>query len=175
MPLLQRVALVILAHMMGTEVEDTKALSLAFRRLDMHGRGALTYQELVDGLESACGLKLPGKFKEAVWPNVDINKANELTFTEFLAATISLDDFAKADRYVLGIFQVLSMNHGENITVESLAELLEDHTHEELDRMLKEVAPSGKLSFDNFKHLMCKRKYTFSWQALTNSVGRRWY
>lgn len=175
MPLLQRVALIILAHMMGTEVEDTKRLRLAFRRLDMHGRGALTYQELVDGLGSACGLKLPGKFKETVWPNVDVNKANELTFTEFLAATISLHDFAKADQYVLGIFEVLCMNHGEHITVESLADLLKEHTREELDGMLKEVAPSGKLSFDNFKHLMCKPKYTFSWKALTNSIGRQWH
>lgn len=154
MPFFKRFACTVLVHMVGTESELTKSLRMAFRMLDRGGRGSLTYDELVSGLKFY-GIPIPDNFS-TIWPKVDLNLNDELSFTEFMSCAMHLDTFVKSDLYLQGVFSAIDADHTGVINIEDLTALLPNHSTQSLEAMMHEVTPSGRFTLDEFKVMMKK-------------------
>jgi len=152
MPFFKRFACTNLVHMIGTECESTKSLRMVFRMLDKSGRGSLTYDELVNGFESY-GITIPDNFS-TIWPQIDLNLNDELSFTEFMSCTINLDQYAKSDLYLQGVFSAIDTNRTGVITIEDMTALLPNLSTQDLADMMYEVTPSGGFTLDEFKAMM---------------------
>merc|ERR1712232_725759 len=100
------------------------------------------------------GKNIPRDFRTRIWPAVDLGKLDKLTYTEFLAATMDYQGFSKSQLYIAGVFRLLDANHTSYVNVENLMEIFPEHSQEELNQMINEVAPAGRLNFQEFEKLM---------------------
>ncbi|CAD7926131.1 unnamed protein product [Amoebophrya sp. A120] len=150
LPLLKRAALIVLAHLAGTDTDDLAPHRLTFRALDKDGSGTLSMEEFVNAVRSEGGIdfELPHDFEVEVWPRVDLNQSEDINFTEFLAATLDWRSFNEA--HYLAVYQVLDADGSGCVDVQDMRVIFPNNTLEELNNMMREVTPDGRLTFEQF-------------------------
>ncbi|CAD7971870.1 unnamed protein product [Amoebophrya sp. A25] len=153
MPALKRVGLFVFAHLCGTDGEDLRLYRVTFRQLDKLGSGVLLKSDLVETFQ-ARGVEIPPDFSTAVLPFVDSHQSESLHFLEFLAATIEVQKVDKFERILQAVFIMLDSDKCGVISVDDMADLLTSNTREQLDEMLREVAPNGQMNYAEFRNMM---------------------
>mmetsp|Transcript_22510 Transcript_22510/g.56898 ORF Transcript_22510/g.56898 Transcript_22510/m.56898 type:complete len:609 (-) Transcript_22510:542-2368(-) len=156
LPLLKRAALIVLAHLAGTDTDELAPHRLTFRALDRDGSGSLSMEEFVTAVkaEGGEGFVLPVNFESEIWVGVDLNYSGDINFTEFLAATLDYRHFTEA--HLFGVFQVLDVDGSGFVDVDDMRLLFPNNTLEELGSMMREVNPEGRLTFQEFLGAMQK-------------------
>ncbi len=156
MPALKRVGLYIFAHLCGTDGDDMRLYRVTFRQLDRTGTGALTAEEMTTAIKHK-GLSVPEDFQSRVMMALDSDRSDSIDFLEFLAATIEIKASPKHEKILRGVFQLMDTTRRGSISKEDMAEIFTGNSPDQLEDMINEVAPSGKLDWDQFKTLMMSK------------------
>jgi calcium-dependent protein kinase len=154
-PQLKRAGMIAVAHLIGTEDEESRLQRMTFRQLDKLGRGSLSAADLVSGCQEH-GVKVPFGFGETIFPSMlDAREgtAHGLNFVEFLAATLELHA-GRHDKVIEGAFRLLDENGSGTLEVGDFLELFPGNSSESLEAMVSESAPSGQMTFEEFHRLM---------------------
>jgi calcium-dependent protein kinase len=151
-PQLKRAGMIALAHLIGTEDEESRLQRATFCQLDKLGLGTLSLADFVAGCEEH-GVDVPEGFGERVFPLMDLNTSEDLNFNEFLAATIEVKA-GKHDKAIMGVFQMLDQNGSGVLDVRGFQELFPQSSANSLEAMVHEAAPNGQVTYEGFYHLM---------------------
>merc|ERR1711972_1168239 len=129
-------------------------LQNTFRALDRNGTGALTPQEVKDGLVRM-NIEIPPGLED-IFKNVDTNGTGKIDYSEFLAATLDKRLLMQKD-ICWEAFRVFDTNGDGKLSCAELKELLEGHVSASLDeskvqKMIAEVDATGDgcINFSEF-------------------------
>jgi calcium-dependent protein kinase len=151
-----RAAIGILVKYMN--VEEIKALKIAFDELDTNGTGLLTFNDIKTALKN-CGADLPNKKIVKIFKKLDYANDGTIHYTEFLAATVStrlhLDE-----QMIWTLFNCFDIDKSGEITLENLKVVFKRmglvFSDEKILNIIKEVDfdHTGAISFDEFKSMI---------------------
>jgi len=150
---LKKVALTLIASQMNSdEVRDLRA---TFEAMDANQDGTLTVQEITEGMEKH-KLEVPSEIKEAI-SRMDSDGSGSIDYTEFLAATMSRQQYLKKE-VLWAAFRQFDKDGDGQIDKDELKEMLNQNEDCEAIAkiMIKEVDVDGdgKLSFEEFSAMM---------------------
>merc|ERR1719387_1015771 len=151
-PQLKRAGRIALAHLIGTEDEESRLQRATFSKLDKLGIGSLSLTDFVAGCEEH-GVEVTEDFGETVFPSVNANASEDLNFNEFLAATIQVEA-GKHDKAIKGAFQILDQHGSGVLDVGGFQALFPQNSPQTLEAMVRESVPSGQVTYDEFYRLM---------------------
>ncbi|CAD7962397.1 unnamed protein product [Amoebophrya sp. A25] len=156
LPLLKRASIMVLAHLTATDNAELAAHRATFRQLDIDGNGTLTVAEFMQAMKSQGDTEfgVPRDFLESTWRGVDLNRSNDINFTEFIAAT--LDWRTMRDEHFRGVFQVLDADGSGRIDLRDLQILFPENGKKDLLRIMTDfgVPEGGYLTLEKFTEIM---------------------
>eukprot|EP00418_Pyrodinium_bahamense_P037793 CAMPEP_0179203842 /NCGR_PEP_ID=MMETSP0796-20121207/101613_1 /TAXON_ID=73915 /ORGANISM="Pyrodinium bahamense, Strain pbaha01" /LENGTH=616 /DNA_ID=CAMNT_0020908715 /DNA_START=153 /DNA_END=1999 /DNA_ORIENTATION=- len=147
---MKRVVLTLIGQQL--QHDDLKDLRRMFCVLDRSRVGALSAQEILDGMEQH-GISIPPHADE-VLRNLDTNGSGKINYCEFVAATIPAERYLKRD-VLWAAFCAFDRDGDGKISWDELASMVEgedDDSEDLVDTLLAEgdVDKDGSISFDDF-------------------------
>lgn len=137
-----------------------------FQKIDKDQTGYITVIELREALKEA-GLKYDENDLNQIVQEVDYHGSNRINYSEFLAATVSIQKILTNERLVAMFKQFDTDNSGyitpEDI-VEAMQKLGQKITGEEIREIMKThaVQKEGHISFEEFKKIFVEGGHTKS-------------
>jgi calcium-dependent protein kinase len=148
----------IVLQLIATQVnpKDVADLRKLFQTIDVDGNGSLTLQELQRGLQSLeGGPDLIIKIMEA-----DLDNSGELSYTEFLTATLSEDIYMRED-YFDAAFKMLDKDNSGKIDLNEMLSIIgsgDSKKEKAVAQAIHEIDENGdgEISYQEFMMMMAK-------------------
>lgn len=153
---LKKAALNVLIKMVNPkEIED---LRKEFQKIDTDHSGFIEVQELETALKNS-NFEMTAKELKSIVDELDYAGNQRINYSEFLAATISINTFL-TDEKLWALFRQFDVDNTNEITVDNIKEAMsklgKDITDAELEEIMKKHDVSGDraISFEEFKEMM---------------------
>merc|ERR1712137_1509916 len=155
---LKKAALQVIAGQLNEK--EILMLRDSFKALDENKDGTLTLTELKAGLEKSGLEEIPSDLKQLV-EEVDGDGSGQIDYTEFLAATIDRQVYAR-EEVMWSAFRTFDLDGDGRITMAELRKVLEDGTMEAavnaayIADVMKEIDANGdgEIDFTEFVQMM---------------------
>ena len=153
---LKKVALNILVKMTSDSAEVEK-IRAQFQKMDTNMTGYITAAELKDALNEA-GINYQEGDLDRIIKEVDFHGNNQINYTEFLAATISVKKILTKE-HLVAMFNQFDTDGSGTITINDIKEAMNKFgqkiTQEEISDIMKKhaVANPNQISYDEFKKI----------------------
>jgi calcium-dependent protein kinase len=150
--------IMLVKHLKKEELEGLRQL---FVEMDTDKSGTITMDELRLGLDKH-GAHLAKSEVEALMDSLDLEGTHELTYSEFMAATVQMQKL-ECEANLVAAFADFDEDGSGSITAEELtSKLLElgiKNSKEEVEDIIKEVDVNhdGTIDYQEFVQLMCPR------------------
>ncbi|KAK3286670.1 hypothetical protein CYMTET_5779 [Cymbomonas tetramitiformis] len=154
---LKKVGLMILAHQ-SKGLESMKNLRDAFEEIDKESTGVLSVQDFIGILEEHCTEESRDTMREViadVYKQIDVNKANAISYTEFLASTLA-SYTALQENQLTQVFENLDRSGTGYITQADLSTVLgKQFSRKEIIKIVSQVDKNGdgKVDYSEFMAL----------------------
>ncbi len=153
---LKKVALNILVKMTSDSAEVEK-IRAQFQKIDSKMTGYITANELKEALNEA-GIKYQEGELDKIIHEVDFHGKNQINYTEFLAATISVKKILTKE-HLIAMFNQFDTDGSGYISINDIKEAMDKFgqkiTAEEIQDIMKKhaVANPNQISYDEFKKI----------------------
>eukprot|EP00897_Mesotaenium_endlicherianum_P007525 jgi/Mesen1/6800/ME000035S06183 len=159
---MKKLALRVIAKSLSEE--EIMGLKEMFRAMDVDGSGAITYEELKEGLRKH-GSTLPESQIRELMEAADVDNSGTIDYEEFITATVHLNKVEK-EEHLYEAFRHFDKDDSGYITVEELkVALAADNDLEpgEIDDIIREVDTDhdGNINYDEFSAMMKKGNPVF--------------
>jgi len=142
------------------QLNEKEMLRESFKALDENKDGTLTLTELKTGLERSGLEDIPADLKQLM-EEVDGDGSGQIDYTEFLAATIDKQVYAR-EEVMWSAFRTFDLDGDGRITMAELRKVLEDGTMEAavnaayIAEVMKEIDVNGdgEIDFNEFVQMM---------------------
>ncbi len=137
--------------------KDIDPLRVLFEEMDKDKTGFITPEELAQAI-SQSEIQLDSEQQAEILKNVDVHRNGKINYSEFLAATISIQEFLTEEKLWM-IFRHFDIDDTDFISrdniVEAMRRMGKRLTEEEVDESLKvhDICQDGKISFAEFRHM----------------------
>ncbi|KAL8143703.1 hypothetical protein V2J09_016735 [Rumex salicifolius] len=153
---LKKMALRVIAESLSEE--EIAGLREMFKSIDTDNSGAITYEELRDGLRRY-GSTLKDNEIRNLMEAADLDKSGTIDYGEFIAATIHLNKLERED-HLVAAFQYFDKDGSGHITIEELQQACEEQGMNDafLEDIIKEVDQNndGTIDYGEFVAMMRK-------------------
>lgn len=144
--------------------EEIMGLKEMFKAMDTDNSGAISFQELKDGLKKH-GSNLPESQIRQLMEAADVDNSGTIDYEEFITATVHLNKVEK-EEHIYEAFRHFDTDNSGYITVEELkAALSDEHDLQpgDVEDIIAEVDTDhdGKINYEEFSAMMRKGNPTF--------------
>ena len=153
---LKKAALNVLVKMLGPK--DIEKLSEQFQKIDTDNSGFIEISELEEAIKKAKH-EMTAKEIRSIISEIDYHGNQRINYSEFLAATISVQSILTHER-LWALFKQFDVENKEEITgdniKDAMAKLGKKVSKEEIEEIMRKHDVSGDkaISFDEFKQMM---------------------
>lgn len=154
--------------------EEILGLKEMFKSMDTDNSGAISYQELKEGLKKH-GSNLPEAQIRQLMEAADVDNSGTIDYEEFITATVHLNKVEK-EEHIYEAFRHFDTDNSGYITKDELkAALSDEHNLEagEVEKIIEEVDidKDGKINYEEFSAMIRKGNPTF--QAESRRTARQ--
>lgn len=144
--------------------EEIMGLKQLFKAMDTDNSGAISYQELKEGLKKH-GSNLPEAQIKQLMEAADVDNSGTIDYEEFITATVHLNKVEK-EEHIYEAFRHFDTDNSGYITVDELkAALSDEHNIQpgDVEEIIAEVDTDndGKINYEEFSAMMRKGNPTF--------------
>lgn len=143
-------------HAIATQMDGSQIRGLrdVFVSLDSDGDGLLAYSELRRGLQVA-GIRVAGADLEEIVDGIDVDGNGEINYTEFLAATLGHQQYARED-VCWCAFNLFDLDRDGQITSKELKNFLEKTSTMSAAELVRKADTNGDgtIDFPEFMAMM---------------------
>ncbi len=153
---LKKIALNILVKM-TSDTGDVEGLRAMFQKIDKDQTGYISAHELRDALNEA-NVKYHEEDLDKIISEIDYHGHNQINYSEFLAATMSIKKILTSDR-LYAMFRQFDADGSGYITPQDIAEAMQKLGHkisgEDIHDIMKKhaVEKEDRISFEEFKKI----------------------
>ncbi|CAO2040044.1 unnamed protein product [Urochloa humidicola] len=153
---LKKMALRVIAQNLSSE--ELAGLKEMFKAMDTDGSGAITFEELKEGL-SRHGSNLRESEIRDLMDAADVDKSGTIDYDEFIAATVHMSKLER-EEHLLAAFAYFDKDGSGYITVDELEQACREHNMADigLDDIIREVDQDndGRIDYGEFVAMMKK-------------------
>ncbi|XP_006649209.2 calcium-dependent protein kinase 6 [Oryza brachyantha] len=153
---LKKMALRVIARSLSEE--ELAGLKEMFKAMDTDGSGAITFDELKEGLRRY-GSNLREAEIRDLMDAADVDKSGTIDYDEFIAATVHLNKLER-EEHLLAAFAYFDRDGSGYITVDELEHACRDHNMADvgIDDIIREVDQDndGRIDYGEFVAMMKK-------------------
>ncbi|XP_039779800.1 calcium-dependent protein kinase 6-like [Panicum virgatum] len=153
---LKKMALRVIAQSLSEE--ELAGLKEMFKAMDTDGSGAITFEELKEGLRRH-GSNLRESEIRDLMDAADVDRSGTIDYDEFIAATVHMSKLER-EEHLLAAFAYFDKDGSGYITVDELEQACRDHnmTDVGIDDIIREVDQDndGRIDYGEFVAMMKK-------------------
>ncbi|KAL5212068.1 hypothetical protein ABZP36_022915 [Zizania latifolia] len=173
---LKKMALRVIAQSLSEE--ELAGLKEMFKAMDTDGSGAITFDELKEGLRRYGSYNLREAEIRDLMDAADVDKRGTIDYDEFIAATVHLNKLDR-EEHLLAAFFYFDRDGSGYITVDELEQACRDHNMADvgIDDIIREVDQDndGRIDYGEFvammkKGIICNGRLTMRHTAPDASV-----
>ncbi|KAG8060503.1 hypothetical protein GUJ93_ZPchr0002g24226 [Zizania palustris] len=154
---LKKMALRVIAQSLSEE--ELAGLKEMFKAMDTDSSGAITFDELKEGLRRYGSCNLREAEIRDLMDAADVDKNGTIDYDEFIAATVHLNKFDR-EEHLLAAFAYFDRDGSGYITVDELEQACRDHNMADagIDDIIREVDQDndGRIDYGEFVAMMRK-------------------
>ena len=121
---LKKMALRVIAR--GLSEEELAGLKEMFKTMDTDGSGAITFEELREGLRRYGSTELRDSEVRDLMEAADVDNSGTIDYDEFIAATVHMNKLDR-EEHLLAAFSYFDKDGSGYITVDELEEACREH------------------------------------------------
>ncbi|XP_066343704.1 calcium-dependent protein kinase 13-like [Miscanthus floridulus] len=168
---LKKMALRVIAESLSEE--EIAGLKEMFQTMDTDNSGAITYDELKEGLRKY-GSTLKDTEIRDLMEAADIDNSGTIDYIEFIAATLHLNKLER-EEHLVAAFSYFDKDGSGYITVDELQQACKEHNMPDafLDDVIKEVDQDndGRIDYGEFVAMMTKGNMGVGRRTMRNSLN----
>eukprot|EP00252_Welwitschia_mirabilis_P002112 TRINITY_DN12027_c0_g3_i1.p1 TRINITY_DN12027_c0_g3~~TRINITY_DN12027_c0_g3_i1.p1 ORF type:complete len:585 (+),score=107.62 TRINITY_DN12027_c0_g3_i1:198-1952(+) len=170
---IKKMALRVIAESLSED--EIAGLKEMFKMMDTDNSGAITFDELKDGLKRV-GANLTESEIRALMEAADIDNSGTIDYREFIAATLHLNKMEREEN-LSSAFAYFDKDGSGYITIDELQQACQDLGIDDgrLEEMIQEVDQDndGRIDFNEFVAMMRKGNGGIGRKTMRNSLGLR--
>nr|CAD1830649.1 unnamed protein product [Ananas comosus var. bracteatus] len=168
---LKKMALRVIADSLSEE--EIAGLREMFRAMDTDNSGAITFDELKEGLRRY-GSNLKESEIRALMEAADVDNSGTIDYGEFIAATVHLNKLDR-EEHLVAAFSYFDKDGSGYITVDELQQACKEHNMTDviIDDIIKEADQDndGRIDYNEFVAMMLKGNMGLGRRTMTNSLN----
>uniref|UniRef100_R7WB26 non-specific serine/threonine protein kinase n=1 Tax=Aegilops tauschii TaxID=37682 RepID=R7WB26_AEGTA len=168
---LKKMALRVIAESLSEE--EIAGLKEMFQTMDADNSGAITYDELKEGLRKY-GSTLKDTEIRDLMDAADVDNSGTIDYIEFIAATLHLNKLER-EEHLVAAFSYFDKDGSGYITVDELQQACQEHNMPDafLDDVIKEADQDndGRIDYGEFVAMMTKGNMGVGRRTMRNSLN----
>ncbi|XP_037450332.1 calcium-dependent protein kinase 26-like [Triticum dicoccoides] len=154
---LKKMALRVIAR--GLSEEELAGLKEMFKTMDTDGSGAITFEELREGLRRYGSTELRDSEVRDLMEAADVDRSGTIDYDEFIAATVHMNKLDR-EEHLMAAFSYFDKDGSGYITVDELEVACREHNMADvgIDDIIREVDQDndGRIDYGEFVAMMKK-------------------